>query len=240
VATHKKPTKKRATTPLINHDKLRDRLRIIGDEYVFSILDDVIDAVPAPKLAKIVAQYIDLKQIAPDVESKRGKSTLAADVRAFNEKSRRGAYYEAFRVDSRNFMEKSPGTRAFIADCRRLLDRLVNASNRGDRHRDRAELRASFELMFELLRALNTGDDEMLFFADEGGAWQVGVPWDDLFPAWFTCLARTATPDEYARLVVDVVDEFKLYNRPQHLAVAKRLGNADQARALAALIKAPT
>lgn len=225
---------KRASAPVIDKQKLRDRLRVIGDEYVFYILDDVIELLSPTQLADIVRDYIDLKQIAPDVEEKPGRSTLIADVRAFEEKSRRGEYHEDFNVNSRNFMEQSPGTRSFIADCLRLLDRIVKASSKGEP----AEVRACFELIFGLLKTINTGDDTIVFFADEGGAWQVGVDWDVVLPAWFACLAKTAAPDEYAACVVDVVDEFEDHDRVKHFAVAKKLGGDDRRRALGAAIKA--
>lgn len=131
-------------------------------------------------------------------------------------------------------MELSPGTRSFIADFNRLLERCVKASTTGDP----IELRTCFGLMFGLLRSLNTGDDEIVFFADEGGDWQVGVDWAAVLPAWFKCLAKASLPDEYARLVVEVVDEFEDYARAKHFATAKKLGSDDHRRALSALIKA--
>ena len=39
----------------------------------------------------------------------------------------------------------------------------------------------------------------MVFFADEGGSWQVGVDWKSVLPADFRCLAETAGPEEFAR-----------------------------------------
>ena len=72
----------------------------------------------------------------------------------------------------------------------------------------------------------------MIFFADEGGSWQVGVQWAKVLPAWFACLARTADPDLYARRVIEVIDEFDRPSRWQRVSEAERVGTPEQRRAL--------
>jgi hypothetical protein len=52
--------------PSIDMGKLRAALRRVGDEYVFYILDEAIDALPPAKLAKIVGRYMRLDQLRPD------------------------------------------------------------------------------------------------------------------------------------------------------------------------------
>ncbi len=94
-------------------------------------------------------------------------------VKAFEEASRRGEYYESFNVNSKNFMDKSEGTEEWIAECERLLEDLLGISCDGDP----AEAREAFELLFGLLRRIDEGEDDIIFFADEAGSWQVGVDW---------------------------------------------------------------
>lgn len=84
--------------------RLRAALRRLGDEYVFSMLDDAIDLLPPAKLAKLVSRYLEVNQLRPDAP---GKKNLLAEVRAFDTASRAGKYYESFNVNSKNFMEKS-------------------------------------------------------------------------------------------------------------------------------------
>ena len=48
-----------------------------------------------------------------------GKKSLLADVRAFETASRAGKYYESFNVNSKNYMDTSKGTRAFIGEATR-------------------------------------------------------------------------------------------------------------------------
>ena len=57
-----------------------------------------------------------------------------------------------------------------------------------------AEVREAFETLFGLLCHIDKVPDDVVFFADEAGSWQVGVDWDKVLPAGFTCLAKTAEP----------------------------------------------
>jgi hypothetical protein len=218
----------RAAAPAIDRDKLRAALRRLGNEYVFYMLDQAIDLLPPARLVKLVSRYLDVKQLRPDTAENK---SLLDEVRAFDAASRAGKYYECFNVNSKNCMEKSTGTRAFIADCNRLLDRCVARAPKGDA----AEVQEAIELVLSLLRYIDECHDDVIFFADEAGSWQVGVNWARVLPAWMACLSRTKEPDEYARRVVEVVDEFDQYNREKHLAAAQRLGTAAQRKALQAL-----
>jgi hypothetical protein len=212
----------------IDRDKLRAAIRKLGDEYVFYMLDDAIDMLPAAKLEKLVGQYVDLKRLRPDGARTTEKRPLLALVKDFDARSRAGEYYESFNVNSKNYMEKSAGTRSFIADCRRLLDRCVSEASRAESR----EMRACFETIFDLLRHIDDGRDDVVFFADEGGSWQVGVEWDKVFPAWFHCLSRAAGPEDFARLVVETVDAFEKHDRNRHIACARKLATIDQRRVL--------
>ncbi len=197
------------------------------------MLNEAIDLLPPAKLEKVISRYLDLEPLRPDASRK--KKSLLAEVRAFDAVSRAGDYYESFNVNSKNFMDKSKGTTAFIADCNRLLDHCVTeASKKGDA----AEVREAIEVILGLLRHIDKCHDDVIFFADEGGSWQVGVDWAKVLPAWFTCLSQTVDAEAYARRVVEVVEEFDSYYRGKRLAVARRIGTPTQRKALQELASA--
>ncbi|MGH8564260.1 MAG: hypothetical protein ACREXW_09275 [Gammaproteobacteria bacterium] len=181
---------------------------------------------PESKLVKIVGQYLDVTKLRPDAKA---KATLLAEVQAFEKASLEGEYYESFNVNSKNFLETSTGTGAWIAECRRLLDRCTEAKKVPP-----AEARDALERIFGLLRHIDEGHDDVVFFADEGGSWQVGVNWAEVFPWWFACLAATAAPEEYARQVLTAMDEFENFHRDKHLATARRIATPEQRKALQA------
>ena len=49
----------------IDRDKLRAQVRKLGNECVFSMLDDAIELLPVAKLQKIAKKYLDLKRLRP-------------------------------------------------------------------------------------------------------------------------------------------------------------------------------
>lgn len=210
----------------IDRDRLRTALRKLGNDRIYSMLGDAIDLLPPSKLAKLAGRYFDAKSLDAGPEN---DTTLLAQVKTFEKASLASSYYESFAVNSKNYREMSGGTRAWIAECQRLLERCVTAARKGDP----AETREAIETIFGLLRHVDECLDDIVFFADEAGSWQVGVDWGRVLPAWFVCLSATTDPEEYARRAIEVVGEFAEYNRDKYLAVAGRKATPAQRKALA-------
>jgi hypothetical protein len=159
------------------------------------------------------------------------KHDLLAEVQAFQKACLAGEYYEAFDVNSKNCTQSSLGTLAWIADFRRLLFRCVEHS----RKRNVAGVRCAFDILFELLDRFDDADDRMVFFADEGGSWMVGIDWKQVLPAWFRVLAATADPAEYARRFETFVDSHCNHQRAELLAEARQVATPSQRKELAEL-----
>lgn len=211
----------------IDRDKLRAAVRKLGNEYVFYMLDDAIELLPPAKLYTIAKKYLDLNRLRPDAEQTT-RLGLLADVKRFEKKSLAGEYYESFDVNSKNCMEKSAGTCAWIAEHDRLLNRCVTSAKGSEL----AEVRQAMDSLFGLLDHIDECLDDVVFFADEGGSWQVGVDWEKVLPVWFKVLAATAEPQEYATRITTVLSAHYSYGRDKMLAVARRTANPDQRTAL--------
>ncbi len=209
----------------IDRDKLRAAIRKLGHEYVFYMLDEAIDLLPQAKLLRMVKRYIDPSRLWPDGNAKGG---LLSDVKAFAKASLAGEYYQAFDVNYKNCTEKSTGTTAWIAACRRLLDRCVAQEKKGDP----AEVCQAFDIIFGLLDHIDECLDDVIFFADEAGSWQVGVDWDKILPPWFKVLSATAEPEEYARRITGLLQHHYDYGSKKMLAVARKTASPAQRRAL--------
>ena len=156
---------------------------------------------------------------------------LLGAVRRFTRASLDGAYYESFDVNSRNCTQKSRGTQVWIAECHRLIDLCVVAA----RERPDADVRAAFETLFLLLEQVDELPDEIIFLADEHGSWQVSVCWPAVLPAWFSCLALSAEPAEFASAVRSAIGYFVHYETARLLPEALRVANAAQRASLEAL-----
>src|SRR5437870_1908337 len=229
--TSKRQPPRRSLSPArldeIDRDKLRTAVRKLGNEYVFFTLDDAIELLPPAKLHKIAKNYFDLKRLRPDAE-KATRPSLLTDVKRFEKASLAGEYYESFYVNSKNYREQSAGTSAWIAEYLRLLDRcVINAKKNNP-----AEVREAMDILFGLLNHIDEGHDDVIFFADEGGSWQVGVDWPKVLPAWFEVLSATAEPEEYAEQITALLSCHYRYGRDKMLAIARRTATTHQRKAL--------
>jgi hypothetical protein len=209
----------------IDRDKLRAAVRRLGDEYVFYMLDEAIDLMPQAKLLKLAKHYIDPSKLEPDGKA---EGSVLSDVKAFEKASLAGEYYKSFNVNSKNCMEKSTGTGAWIADCHRLLDGCVAQERKGDP----AEVRQAFEIIFGLLDRIDECLDDVIFLADEAGSWQVGVDWNKVLPSWFKVLSATAEPAEYVERITILLERHYNFGSGKMLAVARRTATPQQRKAL--------
>ena len=140
----------------IDRDKLRAAIRREGNECIFHMLEVAIELIPQAKLRKLIAGYLNPVEVYADGEQ---KEALLAAVQAFQKASLAGEYYQAFAVNSKNFMETSNGTLAWMADCHRLLDRCITQAKRKE---GLATVCRAFETIFSLLDRIDAGDDDIL------------------------------------------------------------------------------
>jgi hypothetical protein len=129
---------------------------------------------PPAKLHELLESYLDPDSLRPDDNQPKN---LLAEVQSFERTA--GDYYEPFDVNSKNCTKKSIGRIAWVAECNRLLDLCVAQTRRGSA----SELRQSFDIIFGLLDEIDACRDNIIFFADEAGAWQVGVDWENVLPS---------------------------------------------------------
>lgn len=229
------PPERLSMSPPIDRAKLRAKVRRLGDEYAFYLLDEALEVMTQEQLARVIARYFRADELRPDPTNEVAPTTLLDDVRDFATRSRAGEYYQPFAVNSRNCTQLSVGTRSFILDCSRILDRCIQAADGPDK----PATAEAFAIVFDLLRTIDEAPDDVIFLADEHGSWQVGVEWPRVFPAWFTCLAAVASPETYATSVVTTVEEFEHYEWKKRIDQALRAAGPDQRAALTALAARP-
>jgi hypothetical protein len=186
------------------------------------MLADAVELLPPARLHALAGQYLDLRRLRP--ERKKARANLLADVKAFEHASLAGDFYESFEVNSKNFMEQSRGTTCWIAEFRRLLGRCVKQAQKGDG----AETCQAFGILFGLLERL----DDIVFFADEEGAWLVGVDGKTVLPPWFKVLSATAQADEYTRRIIGLLERHCGDETDRMLVVARKIATPAQRQAL--------
>jgi hypothetical protein len=89
----------------------------------------------------------------------------------------------------------------------------------------------AFDTIFGLLDHVDECREDVVFFADEAGSWQVGVDWDKVLPPWFRVLSSTAEPQEYVRRITDLLNHHCKHKSEKMLAVAYETAKPAQRKA---------
>lgn len=204
--------------------KLRSRLRRLDREHHLMLLDRALELLPPQQVPDLVRDFFRVDELRLDGP----RASVLDEVRAFCAAALDGEFYEDFLVNSRNCMTHSHSTAAFIAECQRLLRALCRTSDEGELQ----IAREGFELVFDVLREIDKCERDIVFFADEAGAWQIGVHWREVLPAWFRCVAAMEPPEAFASVVFSAIEEFGALDRDILQQRATQLASADQRRAL--------
>jgi hypothetical protein len=163
-------------------EKIRDELRALRRGDLLIIAERAAELVPREMLDALLGDYVQLDALATPPEAL--PTSLLEETRKFHTESLGGRYFESFPVNSRNCTEHSRGTEAFIAEFHRLLGKCVQAVGT-EAH---GTVREAFELLFRILTCINEAQDDVLFFADEGGSREVGVAcagyYQPIFGVW--------------------------------------------------------
>ncbi len=218
------------TEPLIDFTAVRAELRALDRGTLLIIAERAIELMPALQLSTLLSDYVRVE--TSPTEASHAPVSLPDEVRVFYDTAMAGKYYETVEINNRGGQEQSEGTDAFIAEFHRLLQKCIQAAQQ----EVPAGLRESFEFLFGLLRHIDEGNDDVLFFADDGSSLDVGVNWCAALPAYFNCLAKTSSPEEFARTVDKAVADFVDYDRPWYTDAARKVGSDVQRIALDALI----
>lgn len=158
---------------------------------LMQLLVRALAEVPAARLETVFRDHAR----PGDIGAKRDQpeDSVLAEVGKFCDLARTGHFYEPIPYRG---SEQSRGAQEFVARCNVLFDRCVEEHGLADPR----DLRTAFELLLDLMRRIDDGE-EVVYFTDEAGSWQVGVVWTRVLPAYFSCLARTAPEAEFLATV---------------------------------------
>lgn len=211
--------------------KLRDELRGLRRCDLLIIAERAAELVSRADLKPLLGDFMHVDVlVAPGTM----RAPLIEEVQKFCDESRNGQYFDHVDARTRNSTEHSRGTDAFVAEFDRLVRLCVQSAGR----ELGASVRDAFEALFRLLRRIDEAHDDVVYFADEAGSWQLRVNWRMVFPAYFRCLAETVSPEEFASTVDQMIRVFAEHERPLHLRTAHQVAPAAQQAALRALVGA--
>lgn len=212
---------------LIDYSAVRAELRTLSRSNLLVIAERAAELIPADQLSALLSDIVNLEATALGP-----LPGLIDDTRQFVDAAMAGHYHEAVEINNRGRQEQSIGTDAFVAEFDRLVRRFALAPELGES----AATQDSIELLLDLLRQIEDGNDDILFFADDGGSLTASINWHSLLLAYFKCLAAILPSVEFARIVVSTIDEFVRYDREHHLAAAHVVSSDAQRDALRTLV----
>lgn len=186
----------------VNHDKAWEVLRRLERDQLLVLFARTLRFVPATCLEQIFLEHAHPHEIG-DVHQVERRALIEA-ASAFVEAALRGTYYLAFPVNSHNCTDKSGGTQTFEAQLNLLFDRCVDEAAGGEL----TEVVTAYELLFDLLREIDKFEKDIVFFADEGGVWQLNLNWKRILPPFIQCLAKVTERGEFERRTNAVIEEF--------------------------------
>jgi hypothetical protein len=216
------------TEHLIDLTAVRAELRALNRGSLLIIAERAIELMPAAQLSTLLSDFVRLT--AHTAEASYAPVALSDEVQAFYDAAMAGEYYVTVEINNRGRQEQSEGTDAFIAEFHRLLHKCIHAAD----EEVPSGLRESFEFLFDMLRHIDAGNDDVLFFADDGSSLDVGVNWRTALPAYFNCLAKVSSPEEFARNVDAAIEDFVDRDRPWYTDLARNVANDAQRAALVA------
>jgi hypothetical protein len=208
----------------LNLGRVRSALRRHDRGLLLVLLERALEEMSPLRARRLLAGFVPEEAFADAGPEPR----LLEEVRAFVGGSLRREYYEDLPPVPWAIRIKSPGTEAFIAELDRLTRRCIAEARRPPR----VSTLAAIELLLDLLRRVDEDPDSIVFFADEGGVWQLGVDWRGLLPGYFRCLADETTPEVFAQRVSRAIDDFVRIDRPWFSDAALLVARPPQRAAL--------
>lgn len=208
---------------MVDREKLKVACRGLDRWALMMILDRAIDHVPEERLSDLI------KGCGRPIESADlAAKPLLLEVRDFHTKSLKGRYYETFDVNWKNSNNKSKGTSEWLATCNSLFRRC--AAEVSDDKPCSGTLEA-FDLLFDLLEKVDEGE-EIVFWADEGGSYEVDPGWREVLPRYFVCLSQEVEPSEYVARVLNALEYGFNFERDLYLQSARDAATPAQREAL--------
>lgn len=215
-----------------NRGDLEKSLQRLKKVDLIALLGRAFDELSESKRAPVFGDLLESSSTNGKKKVRVSAQALLKQIVDFHVASLEERYREDFAVNSKNYRDESEGTAKWRRETNRLFDRVITASKSGGAQ----AVCYAFELLFDLLLRLDDGED-FIFFADEGGSWQIMSDYEKIFPAYFSCLAKVTQPEDYARKACSVIASLAEHADKKHLESARKAASSEQHKAIRAYLK---
>lgn len=152
--------------------------------------------------------------------------TLLKEVEKFDRDSRKGAYYESFDMNSKNYSHIPEETEEWFEKLGDLLSDAARLSKQGEH----AVAVKCFRILYILAELMESGEE--IVFAHEYGMWMLSVDEEPLIATYLASLAAISTPEEYAASVLPLVrrDSYESFMHKTYNAALRAADKEQKAR----------
>lgn len=174
------------------HERIWDTVRTLERERLLILLARTLDHLAVDDMELLLADHE--RGTSTPMASHRDGSLLEV-VEHFCKAARTGAYFQELWAKGKyGSYLPSPKTEEFGAKLTLLLNLCVAETEEGEPK----EVCDAYEMLLGLLEEIDRFDrNDIVFWADEPGTWQLGIDWVRVIPAYLHCLAKVLPPKEF-------------------------------------------
>lgn len=189
------------------HVRIWNSIRTLERERLLILLARTLDHVASKDLEALLAEH-ERGTSLPATPHRVG--SLLEEVEHFCEETRAGAYFQEWWAKGKyGSYLPSPKTEEFGAKLTLLFELGVTEAKEGDPQ----EVCNAYELLLALLHDIDHFErDELVFWGDEPGTWQLGIDWACVIPPYLQCLSKVLCPEEFADKASALIAQLKPLN----------------------------
>jgi hypothetical protein len=193
------------------------------------LLGAAYDAMTDPQRQAVFGAHV---RPQPETSETKTGEELLQEIQRFRQDSLNRKYYAPFNMNSKNYREIPEKTKTWFSQLGEFLTNSMALTKQGDH----ANAVACFDLLYELIRAMENGDE--IVFAEEVGSWMIPVDEKKVVAAYLKSVAAIASPEQYVATAVPLVqrDSYQSFAEDVY-ASAMRAANKTQKASLAAEIE---
>ena len=184
------------------HVRIWDSIRTLERERLLILLARTLDRMTTNDLEALLADH---ERGTSTPTASRRDGSLVEVVEHFCEEARSGTYFQEWWAKGKyGSYIPSPKTEEFGAKTTLLLHLCVAEAKEGNPK----EVCAAYEMILGLLEEIDRFDrDDIVFWADEPGTWQLGIDWVRVIPPYLRCLAKVLPPKEFGEMASVLMDQ---------------------------------
>lgn len=174
---------------------------------LIALAEAALSRLPADERAELITTFLPAARRSPARARPAAPdpSAFLAEVERFVEDSLAGRYWGfTGKKNERGFYETPEATDRWCRQAEKLCTDALRLARDGE---DQA-VASGLELLLDLFDKSQDGSHDIVFAEEWGIDWEVHVDFEKLLRAFFTALARSASPEEFAQRATTIAERW--------------------------------